>query len=193
MDPSGSNGFQPVRKRPAIIIIEARVVLVSFLFTFMAARLLVYMIMAHRLPDLYLHLGAGQTHVHQLNYGNFHLSIIGAYLIFMRPSGRHLSCAAAVYGIGMGLTFDEFGMWYHLTAQYWQVASFDAVVVIAAVLGLIALAPELRRFRPHHWITAVLMLAAVIAFYSGLAMAFHHAAHRWGPGLHRLEQSGPKE
>jgi hypothetical protein len=181
------------RSRPPLLIVEARIVLVAFLFTFMAARLMVYLIMAHRLPDLYLHLGGNQTHVHHLNYGIFLLSFIGAYLIFLRPVGRHLSIAAAIYGVGMGLTFDEFGMWYHLTAQYWQVASFDAVVVIAAVLALIALAPELRRFRPRHWITAVLMLGALVAFYSGLAMAFHHAEHRWGPGLHRLEEAGPRE
>src|SRR5579871_3690459 len=119
MDSIEADGVSPGKSRPNIII-QARVILVFLLFTFMAARLLVYMIMAHKLPDLYLHLGAHQTHVHHLNYGIFLLSFIGAYLIFVCPKGRHLSIAAAIYGVGMGLTFDEFGMWYHLTAQYWQ-------------------------------------------------------------------------
>jgi hypothetical protein len=40
----------------------ARPVLVAFLFTFMAARVLVFLIVARRIPDVYLSLGG--THVH---------------------------------------------------------------------------------------------------------------------------------
>jgi len=42
-----------------------------------------------------------------------------------------LTLAALVYGVGLALTFDEFGMWVHLGGPYWQRASFDAVVLIA--------------------------------------------------------------
>jgi multisubunit Na+/H+ antiporter MnhB subunit len=183
----------PPKPPTAISIVEARVVLVAFLFTFIAARVLVFLIMAHRLPDMYLHMGHEETHVHHLNYGIFLLSFIGAYLIFVRPTGKNLSFASAVYGVGMGLTFDEFGMWYHLTAEYWQRASFDAVVVIAAALSLFALAPEIKRFRPKHWITAALMLAALVLFGLGLAHSFRDAARHYGPRLHELERSGPQE
>jgi len=47
-----------------------------------------------------------------------------------------------IYGIGLGLTFDEFGMWLHLNGDYWQRASFDAVIVLAAALGSRALPPR---------------------------------------------------
>jgi hypothetical protein len=194
-DSAASPSVSPAiaRRHTPRAVVEARVVLVAFLFTFMAARVLVYLIMEHRLPDLYLHLGHNQTHVHHLNYGIFLLSFVGAYLIFIQPRGTHLSCASAIYGIGMGLTFDEFGMWYHLTPTYWQRVSFDAVVVIAALLALVALAPELGRFRPRHWITAVLLLGCLGAFGWGLHASLQHAARRWGPRLHQLEQSGPAE
>jgi hypothetical protein len=46
----------------------------------MAARVVVFLIMSRRIPDLYLHLGG--NHVHHLNYGIFLLSGIDAYLLF---------------------------------------------------------------------------------------------------------------
>lgn len=39
-----------------------------------------------------------------------------------------------LYGIGLGLTFDEFGMWLHLEDQYWMRTSYDAIVIISLVL-----------------------------------------------------------
>src|SRR6202161_4325582 len=122
----------------------ARLFLATFILTFVTARILVIFIMAGKLPpQLFFHVKG--THVHHLNYGIFLLSASGAYLIFARPSGRALSYAAIVYGIGLGLTFDEFGMWLHLGGLYWQRASYDAVVTIAAVLALIADGSSLRR------------------------------------------------
>ncbi len=114
----------------------ARVVLFTFLLTFITSRVLVFLIMSRRIPDLYLYLGG--THVHHLNYGIFLLSGLGAYLLFKKPEGRQLQIAAVVYGCGMALTYDEFGMWVRLGGSYWQRASMDAIGVIAALFGLIA-------------------------------------------------------
>ncbi len=62
----------------------ARLVLATFIFTFVIARILVIFIMDGKLPpELFFH--AGRTHVHHLNYGIFLLSFTGAYLIFARP------------------------------------------------------------------------------------------------------------
>ena len=85
--------------------------------------------------------------------------------------------------IGLALTFDEFGMWLHLGGSYWQRASFDAVVVIAASLGLIVAARRLSRFRPHHWFTAGALVLAMVVFGVMLADSFRYA-HRM---LYRIE------
>jgi hypothetical protein len=151
----------------------ARRVLVPFLFTFMAARVLVFLIVARRIPDIYLRLGG--THVHHLNYGIFLLSAVGAYLLFGSPASRGRRWSATVYGIGLALTFDEFGLWLHLGGSYWQRASFDAVVVIAGLLGLIAAAPAIRRFRPRHWFTATALVAGVVVFGALLADSMKYA------------------
>jgi hypothetical protein len=153
----------------------ARIVLVTFLLTFVLARVVVFLIMYRAIPDLYLYLKG--THIHHLNYGIFLLSGVGGYLLLQCPGGRRLKIAAIVYGIGMALTFDEFGMWIHLGGSYWQRASWDAVTVLAAGFGLIAFAPSLKRLRPKHWLTGLALLLVIIIFFFMLAKSFRYA-HR---------------
>ena len=167
----------------------ARLILLAFLLTFVAARVVSFLIMSRRLPDLYLHLGG--THIHHLNYGIFLLSAVGAYLLLGRPNGRQRNVSAFVYGIGLGLTFDEFGMWVHLGGSYWQRASVDAVVVLAAVFGLIAYAPSLRQFRPRHWWSTGVAALAVLVFFLMLAESFRHAGRILGPKLKQIESASP--
>src|SRR5450759_2302293 len=118
-----------------------RLTLVAFLLTFIRSLVIVILILTRLMPNLYFH--AGGTHVHHLNYGIFLLSALGGYLLFCRPRGRRLTLASLAYGVGLGLTFDEFGMWLHLGGPYWQRTSFDAVIVIFSLLGLLACAPEI--------------------------------------------------
>lgn len=142
--------------------ILARWALTAFLVTFIVARCLVLLIISHRLPDLYLFVG--QTHVHHLNYGIFLLAAVGAVLLFWPPRGRALIVAAVLYGMGLALTFDEFGMWLHLQDVYWQRASYDAVAVVAALLGLIVVAPHVRQLRMRHWWLLALAILLFAAF-----------------------------
>jgi hypothetical protein len=154
----------------------ARLVLLSLMLTFIAARLVSILIMLHRMPDIYLHVR--DTHVHHLNYGIFLLAGVGAYLLF--HPGPTAPPAAVAYGIGLGLTFDEFGMWLHLNGDYWQRASFDAIIVLAAVLGLAGFTPPLTRWRPRQFATALLFILL-------LAGSLRLAA-RAEPRLQRWEQ-----
>lgn len=168
----------------------ARTVLVTFLLTFMLARMVVFLIMSDTIPDLYLHIKG--THVHHLNYGIFLLSAVGAYLLFGFPEGRNLRIAAGIYGIAMALTFDEFGMWIHLGGDYWQRASWDAVVLLSAGFGLIAFAPSLKRFRPHHWVTAIVLIITLVLFLFLFVESFKYAGRKLGPKLHQIESTAPK-
>src|SRR3982075_331493 len=117
----------------------ARLVLLSLMVTFVAARLVTILITLHRMPNIYLHVR--DTHLHHLNYGIFLLAGVGAYLLF--SPGPAAAAAGVFYGVGLGLTFDEFGMWLHLNGDYWQRASFDAMIVLAAALGLAGFAPPI--------------------------------------------------
>ena len=95
----------------------------------------------------------------------FLLAVVRAYLLFRRPVGWSFTVAAVVYGIGMALTFDEFGMWVHLGGSYWQRASMDAIGVVSAVFGLIAFSPSFKRFRPHNWVFATIIVVALGIFF----------------------------
>src|SRR5438552_13179819 len=86
----------------------ARLTFVAFLFTFIASRTLVILIMARRMADLFLHLGG--THVHHLNYGIFLLSTVAGILLFARLNDKHRSVCARVYGFGIVRNTDEFGI-----------------------------------------------------------------------------------
>jgi hypothetical protein len=109
----------------------------------------------------------------------------------LKPApNRRLACW--LYGIGMGLTFDDFGMWLHLGGSYWQRASWDAVAVIASGLGLFAYGPALAHYRPRHWLTAILLLAFLITFFYFLAHSLQHAERIMRPKLQRIEQQGPR-
>src|SRR5947209_5733038 len=155
----------------------ARLVLLSLLFAFIVSRVFSILIMLHRMPNIYLHVR--DTHVHHLNYGIFLLAGVGAYLLF--SPGPAAPAAAVIYGIGLGLTFDEFGMWLHLNGDYWQRASFDAIVVLAAVLGLAGFAPPMRPWRPR-------LLAAVLLIFGLLIVGSFRLAARAEPRLQRWEQ-----
>lgn len=168
----------------------ARLVLAAFVFTFVTSRILVILIMSKKIPDLFLHVG--RTHVHHLNYGIFLLSGVGYLLIFARPTGPLLSWTALIYGIGLGLTFDEFGMWIHLGGSYWQRASFDAVVVVGSVLGLIAFAPDIKKFRPHHWLTAIALALLLLVFAGLLVHSVRAAGRHYLPRLVEIEDNGPQ-
>jgi len=166
----------------------ARVVLLVFLLTFMLSRVLVFLIMDHQIPDLYMHMGG--THVHHLNYGIFLLVGVGAWMLFQPPQGHQRTVCAALYAIGLGLTFDEFGMWLHLGGGYWQRASFDAITVIAAVLALIAYAPAQGSWTRKHYLATTLLVIAMAAFVT--LFAHSREAHELGSRLHLLEEGGPQ-
>jgi hypothetical protein len=165
----------------------ARLALFGFIITFIIARTVVLLIMSHRMPNLYFFLRG--THVHHLNYGIFLLGGVGAYLLFGTPRGKALCLAALGYGIAMALTFDEFGMWLHLGGSYWQRASVDAVVVVAALFSLIAFASALRRFEARHVRAAIALLIALIAFAVVLYDASLRIGRVEGPRLEALELS----
>jgi len=163
----------------------ARRALLAFLLTFILARVLVFLIMAQRIPNMYLFLSG--THVHHLNYGIFLLAGVGAYLLFRRPEGDAARRAAFAYGIAMALTFDEFGMWLHLGGSYWQRASVDAIVVVAGVFALIAYARSIKRFEAHHVRAALVLGAALLLFAVVLYDASMRLGTLAGPRLRELE------
>jgi hypothetical protein len=84
----------------------------------------------------------GGVHVHHLVWG-ICLMMLSGFLAFaapLEPPWWHL--VAVTFGIGAGLTLDEFALWVRLEDVYWSEAgrtSFDAVVVATVFAALIVL------------------------------------------------------
>jgi hypothetical protein len=84
------------------------------------------------------------THVHHLVWGILLLLSMGYIGIATDLGSPWLELVAIAFGIGMGLTMDEFALWLNLEDVYWQSKgrqSIDAVVVttsllVIALLGL---------------------------------------------------------
>ena len=182
------SGAEPVRHVLRVNVHKlARMALFGFILTFIVARGFVFLIMSHEIPNFYFFLSG--THVHHLNYGIFMLAAVGGYGVFRRPGGRAAEITALLYGIAMALTFDEFGMWLHLGGSYWQRASVDAVIIVAAVLGLCAYMRSMERFEATHRRAAIILLLALGAFAWVVYSAGIRLGDTYGPRLHELEDS----
>ncbi len=101
-------------------------ILASFLPTFIVARMLVYL-------DPGIFLRVGNTHIHHLTYGIFILAIAG-YFAQLTQNPKLRIPLALLYGVGLALSFDEFGMWLRLEDDYWIRTSYDSVIIITAAL-----------------------------------------------------------
>ena len=80
----------------------------------------------------------GGTHVHHQVFGILIIIGTGIVLVSATPQGVALDVAAAVFGVGVGLTVDEFALWFHLEDVYWAREgrqSVDAIFCVLLVTG----------------------------------------------------------
>jgi hypothetical protein len=82
----------------------------------------------------------GGTHIHHLVWGILLLLIAGYVGVALRPGSPWHEIDAVVFGIGAGLTLDEFALWLNLRDVYWTQEgrrSIDAVIVVAILSGMV--------------------------------------------------------
>jgi hypothetical protein len=122
--------------RAGLVLLLA--MLVSFLFIRTSARLM-------RNPKVTWWPGSVKTegglHVHHLVFGIV-MMLLGGFLLALAPGTPWLEIFAGLFGVGAGLTLDEFALWLHLEDVYWSKEgrrSVDAVVIAAVVAGLVLL------------------------------------------------------
>jgi hypothetical protein len=81
----------------------------------------------------------GGTHIHHLVWGILLILICGYVGAVERPGEPWQHIAVVGFGIGTGLTMDEFALWLNLRDVYWEKEgrrSIDAVIVVAILAGL---------------------------------------------------------
>ena len=104
-----------------------------------------------------------------------------------QAGGRAAQIAALVLRRAR-LTFDEFGMWLP-RRQLLAARSVDAVVVVAALLGLASYAPQLKDFEERHVRAAIAIAICLVLFGLVLWDAGHRIGDVYGPRLRELESA----
>src|SRR5213078_3462549 len=82
----------------------------------------------------------GGTHVHHLVWGILLLLVTGYVGVAIAPASPWKEIVAVLFGVGTGLTLDEFALWLDLEDVYWTEhgrRSVDAVIVAAALSGIV--------------------------------------------------------
>src|SRR6266545_1547674 len=86
------------------------------------------------------HVEVGGTHIHHLVWGIRLLRSNGYIGVAIHPGDPWRDIVAVLFGIGTGLTLDEFALWLNLKDVYWSKQgrrSIDAVVVAGARSGVL--------------------------------------------------------
>jgi len=82
------------------------------------------------------------VHLHHLVFGIVTMMIAGTLGFAAHGEGPWAEICAFLFGVGAGLTIDEFALWVYLDDVYWAEegrSSIDATVIAAAAMALVVL------------------------------------------------------
>jgi hypothetical protein len=116
------------------------ILLGAFLLSFILIRISTRLMRSPKVPWWPGSIKTGGLHVHHLVFGIVMMLLFGFLAIAVPLGSAGLDVVAAGFGIGAGLTLDEYALWLHLEDVYWAEegrSSVDAVIVAAVVAGLI--------------------------------------------------------
>jgi hypothetical protein len=84
----------------------------------------------------------GGVHVHHMVFGIVTMMVAGVLSFALTDVGFWYDVSALLFGVGMGLTVDEFALWVYVEDVYWANegrASIDATLITVAAMGLVLL------------------------------------------------------
>ena len=82
------------------------------------------------------------VHLHHLVFGIVTMMIAGTLGFAVHGESPWAEICGLLFGVGAGLTIDEFALWVYLDDVYWAEegrSSIDATVIAAAAMGLVVL------------------------------------------------------
>jgi hypothetical protein len=116
--------------------------LLAFLISFSFIRTSARLMRSPRVPWWPGSVEAGGVHIHHLVWG-ISLVLVSGFAAFVSDLySPWWQVTSIAFGIGAGLTLDEFALWVYLRDVYWSAEgrdSIDAVVLVTLLAGLVVL------------------------------------------------------
>ncbi len=140
-------------------------VLVGFLLSFAFIRLSTRLMRSPKVPWWPGSIvSEGGLHVHHHVFGIVLMMIAGAVAFAIDGNNWVFNLCGLAFGVGIGLTIDEFALWLHLEDVYWSEEgrrSIDATVLTAIVLALLMFG--VRPFEIGDEDVATLIISVILA------------------------------
>jgi hypothetical protein len=117
------------------------------------------------------------VHLHHLVFGIVAMMIAGTLGFAAHGESPYAEICGFLFGVGAGLTIDEFALWVYLDDVYWAEegrSSIDATVIAAAAMGLVVMGvnPLDTGTDSEGWLALIvsgllLVLVVSICFFKG--------------------------
>ncbi|MGI9556396.1 MAG: hypothetical protein ACR2N5_00480 [Solirubrobacterales bacterium] len=114
--------------------------LLSLLASFGLIRMSTRLMRSPKVPWWPGSITTGDLHIHHLVFGIVLLLVSGFLAFAFLLESPWIELAAIAFGIGAGLTLDEYALWLHLDDVYWSEegrSSVDAMVIAVVFAGLV--------------------------------------------------------
>jgi lysyl-tRNA synthetase class 2 len=115
------------------------------------------------------------VHVHHLVFGIVTMMVAGTLAFVADGRTPYTELCALGFGVGVGLTIDEFALWVHLEDVYWAKegrSSIDATVIAAAVMLLIVLGANPLTIDSGSPAVVITSILATVLVFVAVAICF---------------------
>jgi hypothetical protein len=152
----------------------AFLVLLAFLASFAFIRTSARLMRSPRVPWWPGSVEAGGVHLHHLVWGISLLLVAGFAAFVSDLYSPWWQISAIAFGIGAGLTLDEFALWVYLKDVYWSAEgrdSIDAVIVAAILAGLVVVGLQPLDLDQTGSVVAAVSAGTVVLALAAIAFA----------------------
>lgn len=114
-------------------------------------------------------------HLHHLVFGIVTMMVAGTFGFVADARTPLIEIAALFFGIGVGLTIDEFALWVHLEDVYWERegrSSIDATVIAASVMLLVVVGASPVAIESGSFEAVVGSIVGTLLAFSFVAVCF---------------------
>jgi hypothetical protein len=110
----------------------------------------------------------GGVHVHHLVFGIVLMMVAGTVSFAGFAVTPIYEICAFAFGVGIGLTIDEFALWLYLDDVYWAKQgrqSVDAVVIVVAFIALVLIGARPFSIDTDDTVTLIASIVGVVLFF----------------------------